>query len=1847
MAIATELTINTSATALDMANAIFGSGVTVTGASYTGATVSSGIYSGALNTIAGISPTDSGVILSTGKVADFTNSSGTTNTNTQAGTSTDTTGSVDGDAGLNAVAGKTTFDGAILQANFIPDGDYLTMQFVFASEEYPEYVASNFNDAFGVWVNGSFVPVSITVAGNVAIDEVNAGKNENLYHSNTTDQFNTEMDGFTYVISLKAPVTAGQVNTIKIGIADAGDAAYDSNLLIMADSVQTVALAMDDKVSVLANSSRTFDILANDRNSAGTTLTITQINGVNVTLGQTVTLFSGQQVRLNADGTITIFANGVLGQENFTYTVSDGSNTDVGYVTINTATTLAPDGIVSGTSGNDIIDTSYVGDPDGDKVDNADGLGVQGTTGNADLIYAGAGNDSISAGLGNDIIYGGAGADTALGGAGNDSLFGDTGNDRLDGGAGNDLVQGEEGDDSFVLSSGFGNDTLVGGEASETTGDVLDATALTTGVTLTLTAPENGTLTDGTYTAGFSQIEVFRLGAGNDTINGSVGADSLDAGAGNDLVYAGAGNDTVDGNIGNDLIDGGAGNDLLYGGDGDDTLAGGTGADTFYGGSGMDYVDYSTSNAAVNINLTTSTASGGDATGDVLSSGVDGIFGSAYNDTLTGFDGEFSGAGAYTNIFYGAAGSDYIDGLAGSDLLYGGADGDTILGGTGNDLVQGDAGNDSLSGNDGNDTVDGGLGTDTLYGGAGVDSVLGGAGNDSITAGADNDIIYGGDGDDSIGGWSIDDSGDDTVYGDSGNDSIIAGYGNDIVYGGADDDVLSGQNGNDTLYGGAGSDSFAITDDHEGDTIYGGETTADNDAVVFSNYLSTAGVNVTFSGAEAGTYSYGSGLASGSFAEIEAIGGTTYNDTLNAALATATVVADMGAGNDSLTGGSAADILLGGAGNDTLNGGAGADGLSGGDGDDRFVLAQGFGNDTIAGGEAAETNGDTLDATALTGNTTLTLTAAETGTFTDGSTVASFSQIEKFALGSGNDTVVGGAGNDSVDAGAGNDTLSGGAGNDTLAGGAGSDTLSGGSGNDLLYGGADADIFQIAANDGIDTVQGGETGSDWDLLSLSGGGAQGVVVTYSGTEAGSYSYSGGGSGSFSEIETLTATSLNDTINGSAATGGINASGGGGADQITGGSGNDFLSGDDGNDSLFGGLGDDTLNGNLGDDSLSGGAGNDLLLTNDGNDIAYGGDGSDYLSDQAGAAQLYGDAGNDSLYGGDGNDSLYGGADNDLIFGGANDDALYGGAGNDSLDGGTGNDLIVAGLGADTVLGGDGADLIYAGAGAVVTGGEGGIDNDILVVEAGSIITYTSGSSESGTITLASGGTLSFSQIEHVLTMGPVEGTDTSDVMTAGYTDLNGDQVDGSDGSNDTIFGFGGNDSIYAGAGNDLVYGGDGADVIEGGAGTDTLYGGIGDDTITSSADQVVAGDGNDLVVDLGGSSVVLDAGNDTVHVYDIAAGGSTLSGGSGTDVLGYDGSSAAAINVTFTGTAQGSYTVSGWSSADSFNSFEHIKTGDGNDVVNASADAGGVQVDAMGGDDSLVGGSGQDMLLGGAGNDSIDGGAGADQLSGGDGRDLLHSGTGDSVDGGEGGDDYDVLDLSNYGFAATNILYDPLNAENGTVEFLDGSGAVIGSMVFSNIEKIVACFTPGTLVLTNAGEVPVENLVEGDLVLTRDSGFQSVRWAGRRDLSAADLAAEPRFNPVRIARGALGGGLPERDMLVSPQHRMLLTGPRTELLFGEHEVLVAATHLVGLPGIKRTTPRGISYIHILFDQHEVVRADGAWTESFQPGARSLGGLDHAQRQEILALFPELALGQPYPAARMVLKAREAKVLLRA
>ena len=725
-------------------------------------------------------------------------------------------------------------------------------------------------------------------------------------------------------------------------------------------------------------------------------------------------------------------------------------------------------------------------------------------------------------------------------------------------------------------------------------------------------------------------------GSGNDTISGVAGNDTLSGFDGNDELYGGTGADSVYGGNGNDAASGGSGNDLLDGGTGGDNLVGGQGVDTFYGGTGNDTIigdcqwmstaSMASSGEGNPTNLTVVNNADGpiklfwvDSSGNTqfvatIASGQTYALSTRTNNNYVLLDEQ----NYFLDAIYGTSNQTFTYAAPFGDLAYGGGDDDLIVSQYGDDTVYGD---------DGNDTVYGGYGKDSIFGGLGNDSLLGEAGDDSVFGGAGNDTVSLGDGNDSFGSWSTDESGDDRIDGGLGNDSLNGGFGNDTVYGGEGDDTLTGAQGNDTLYGGAGTDSFAITDDHQGDTIFGGESAGDNDIITFANSTSTQGVNVTFSGTEAGSYSYQGG-ASGSFSEIEAVAATNNNDTLNAAAATGNVQLFGMAGDDSITGGAGNDTIYFGAGNDTVFGGAGRDLI-----DDTAQRLE-FGTNLIdAGG----------------GNDTV-------------------------MAGGGNDTVFGGAGDDLLMGEAGSDNLSGGVGADSLYGDDGSDTLDGGAGNDILSGGDGGDTFLIGGSDGTDTITGGETGSDWDTLIFANPATQGVNVTFTGTEAGSYSYNGGAAtGSFSQIEVVTGSNLADTIDASAAGSGVNVNGGGGGDSIIGSGSNDFVSGDDGNDSIWGGAGDDTLNGNLGDDQLFGGSGNDLILTNTGNDAAFGGDGNDYLSDQTGSATLSGDAGADSLYGGDDADWLYGGAENDLLFGGTGNDVLQGGAGNDRLTGGTGND----------------------------------------------------------------------------------------------------------------------------------------------------------------------------------------------------------------------------------------------------------------------------------------------------------------------------------------------------------------------------------------------------------------------------------------------------------------------------------------------------------------------------------------------------------------------------------------------
>jgi hypothetical protein len=334
MATGAELTYNTNASALAMANTIFGNGVTVVGASTNVAQSSTSTATYSNGQLApGVVPANSGVILSTGDARAFTQSSGDPNRSTQ--TSTNTAGT-DNNPDFNAIAGATTYDGVWLNADFIPTGNYMTMQFVFSSEEYPEYINSQYNDVVGVWVNGVHVPIEVG-NGTTSVNNINTTNQENLVRSNMNDAFNTEMDGFTIRLTLVMQVNPGVVNSIRIGIADTSDSQYDSNLLIGADSVQTRLVARTDTVTMFPTQAPvTIAPLANDISQPGSTLTITHINGVAVVAGQTVTLPSGQQVTLNANGTFTIQSDGQIEQKTFTYDVQDNlGNTATGFVTVN------------------------------------------------------------------------------------------------------------------------------------------------------------------------------------------------------------------------------------------------------------------------------------------------------------------------------------------------------------------------------------------------------------------------------------------------------------------------------------------------------------------------------------------------------------------------------------------------------------------------------------------------------------------------------------------------------------------------------------------------------------------------------------------------------------------------------------------------------------------------------------------------------------------------------------------------------------------------------------------------------------------------------------------------------------------------------------------------------------------------------------------------------------------------------------------------------------------------------------------------------------------------------------------------------------------------------------------------------------------------------------------------------------------------------------------------------------------------------------------------------------------------------------------------------------------------
>ena len=400
------------------------------------------------------------------------------------------------------------------------------------------------------------------------------------------------------------------------------------------------------------------------------------------------------------------------------------------------------------------------------------------------------------------------------------------------------------------------------------------------------------------------------------------------------------------------------------------------------------------------------------------------------------------------------------------------------------------------------------------------------------------------------------------------------------------------------------------------------------------------------------------------------------------------------------------------------------------------------------------------------------------------------------------------------------------------------------------------------------------------------------------------------------------------------------------------------------------------------------------------------------------------------------------------------------------------------------------------------------------------------------------------------------------------------------------------------------------------------------------------------------------------------SGAITVTNGSLSDYLVTGTSGDDLIDTAYTGDPEGDM-VDNNDHSDSSND-DSIEAGSGNDTIEAGD--GDDTVHAGEGDDSIVGGAGDDQLTGGQGDDTfvIAPGDGADTIT-----DFGAGITGPTDDGIQSNNDF--VDLSGfYNTASRDAVNaadaDPNNdfktalnilradaadgnidgiidgidysAQIGDIDLtLENGGSPVTGVDLNFDTTNVVCFTRGTLIRTAQGDVPVETLKPGALVATRDAGNQSLRWIGYRRLDAKTLQGGTNLRPIRIAAGALGSGLPLRDLLVSPQHRLLVRSAIAERMFGTNEVLVAAKHLLRLNGVDVAEELDeIEYWHFMFEDHQVVFAEGAEAESLYAGKEALLSIAPAALREIHALFPDIAQGSAPNPVRLLIKGRQGRRL---
>ncbi|MDT8325758.1 MAG: Hint domain-containing protein [Roseovarius sp.] len=575
---------------------------------------------------------------------------------------------------------------------------------------------------------------------------------------------------------------------------------------------------------------------------------------------------------------------------------------------------------------------------------------------------------------------------------------------------------------------------------------------------------------------------------------------------------------------------------------------------------------------------------------------------------------------------------------------------------------------------------------------------------------------------------------------------------------------------------------------------------------------------------------------------------------------------------------------------------------------------------------------------------------------------------------------------------------------------------------------------------------------------------------------------------------------------------------------------------------------------------------------------------------AGYSDSHGDAVDDGIGGGvSGNDDVIdadGG--NDIVLAGLGNDTVFGGAGNDTLDGGTNDDELIGESGQDSMLGGDGNDTIYGGS--------------------------------DPTNFTGTGGTNTVSTSFQVMNLG-------------NFADIDPDETNGITENMADLFGtYGGLD--------------------------DPLYGRL-TDVVTSDPN----GSGNVDDNDNGATPETITIGGVAYNIDSVQVYNATLTFADGTT-----GNISAVVFQTTTGDVF----LAPELAVNADNALMTSKPIVSISLNSVNADNGSLAATRVDADfkvptpdesgDFIDGGAGDDLIFGNEGDDTLTGSTGEDTLYGGTGNDILFVSQGDAAFGSDGDDLFIIEDLGEAGSGTINIVGGEGNETGGDTLQLnadvtpsditftntdDAAGGLSGNftmadgtvVTFSEIENII-CFTPGARILTPHGERAIETLRPGDMVITRDHGPRPIRWIGSRRVAGVD-----KFAPISIAAHVLDGAT--RPLLVSPQHRLLFTGYKAELLFGCDEVLVAARHLVDGRDVVATEQAEVTYIHMMLDEHEVVYADGAATESFHAGDIGISAISDQSRDEMFRVFPELranpnAYGKT---ARPCLKRHEARLLL--